>query len=77
MDGLMAQNSQTYDPFVTEDLGNFVLKKKEDDFGGDLIARNLQRGREHGIQVYSVFRRICGFASLTTWYAVPAAVSMG
>ncbi|CAG7819060.1 unnamed protein product [Allacma fusca] len=72
--GLMAQNAQTYDPFVTEDLGNFVLKKKEHDFGGDLLARNLQRGREHGIQGYTIYRQICGMTPLSTWDVVPPEV---
>jgi len=36
------QPAQVFDPFVTEDLGNFLFKDDKDDFGQDLIARNIQ-----------------------------------
>jgi peroxidase len=67
--GLMAQNSQTYDPFITEDVTNFLLKERHQDFGGDLIARNLQRGREHGLPGYNVYRQVCGQSGLTNSWA--------
>jgi len=62
--GLMQQNSQTYDTFITEDVTNFLLREREHDFGGDLIARNLQRGREHGLPSYNVYRQVCGFSGM-------------
>jgi peroxidase len=74
--GLMTQNSQTYDAHITDDLRNFVLRNASstDNFGSDLIARNLQRGRDHGIQGYGEFRKLCGLKALTTWDARPAEV---
>lgn len=65
----MAQNSQTYDPFITEDVTNFLLKEKSRPFGGDLIARNLQRAREHGLPGYNVYRAICGLPGMTNSWA--------
>lgn len=61
----MAQNSQTYDTFITEDVTNFLLKERTRDFGGDLIARNLQRAREHGLPSYNVYRSICGLPGMS------------
>ncbi len=63
----MAQNSQSYDPFITEDVTNFLLKEKSRDHGGDLIARNLQRAREHGLPGYNVYRTICGLPGMTNF----------
>ena len=36
-------------------------------FGQDLFAINLQRGREHGIPTYNEFRKVCGLRSLSSW----------
>ncbi|ODM94302.1 Peroxidasin [Orchesella cincta] len=72
--GLMVQNAQTYDPHVTEALTNFVLKPRAAEFGSDLIARNVQRGREHGIQPYTAYRQICQLSPLTTWNNRPAEI---
>jgi len=70
--GLMIQNAQTYDPFITEDLTNFVLRQPTEEFGADLIARNLQRGRDHGIPSYMSYRRYCGLPTSTAWNARPS-----
>lgn len=38
----MTQNAQTYDRFVSADFTNFLFKEKHENFGADLIARNIQ-----------------------------------
>ena len=70
--GLVGQEAQTMDRFVTEDVTNFLfLEFGEDtgnirtrDFGGDLVARNLQRGRDHGLPGYNKYRSVCGLRSI-------------
>jgi peroxidase len=72
--GLQTQNAQAFDPFVTEDFTNFVLRLPTEEFGQDLIARNIQRGRDHGLQPWQTYRRVCGLPTADTWADKPADV---
>jgi len=64
------------DRHVTDGLRNFLFKPANQDFGSDLIARNLQRGRDHGLPSYSVFREMCGLSPLSTnWNQKPAEIN--
>jgi len=72
--GLIGEESQTMDKFVTEDVTNHLFLEVGEntghlkrDFGGDLVARNLQRGRDHGLPGYNKYRRYCGLKSLSSF----------
>ena len=57
------QISPSADTAMVEDLTNFLFDEpfpKDNGFGDDLAARNIQRGRDHGIPDYSTFRnKLC------------------
>ena len=53
--GLVTQAAQTNDRFVTEEVTNLLFPEEGADFGGDLVARNIQRGRDHGMPSYVAF----------------------
>ena len=73
--GLLHQDSQAYDQFVTEDVTNF-LKANDSLPRDDLLTRNLQRGREHGLPGYNDFRgRFCDLPISCSWAAPPPGVS--
>ena len=47
--GLINQPAQDMDRFVTEDATNFLFPEEGQHFGSELVARNIQRGRDHGL----------------------------
>ena len=56
--GLCQQPAQTNDAMVTEEVTNFLFMEVEEgnNFGQDLVARNLQRARDHALGDFLAFR---------------------
>eukprot|EP00095_Tigriopus_kingsejongensis_P000372 maker-scaffold319_size207808-snap-gene-1.16 protein:Tk00372 transcript:maker-scaffold319_size207808-snap-gene-1.16-mRNA-1 annotation:"peroxinectin " len=67
--GLIAQRSAQADRFVSKDVTNFLFP------GIDLVARNIQRGRDHGLPGYNAYREMCGLERACSWSQVPAWIS--
>ena len=64
--GLAAQRCQHIDPFVIDDLRNFLFGAPGSG-GFDLAALNIQRGRDHGLPSYNDARRAVGLAPALTF----------
>ena len=56
MYGLTQQPAEKMDAHVTEDVTNFLFKEEGAAHGGDLVARNIQRGRDHSLPSYLDYR---------------------
>merc|ERR1711963_660939 len=57
--GMVQQPIQSRDRFISSDVSE-KLFKEDKVFGKDLIALNIQRGRDHGIPSYSEFYKVLG-----------------
>jgi hypothetical protein len=77
--GLLNQNAQKVDGSFANELKNHLFvehsPKRQTHFGGDLVARNIQRGRDHGIPDYNTFRKICNLQPINSFSQKPIEMS--
>jgi len=57
--GLLQDKSRELDEFVNRVLTTQLFAPDDKSVGQDLVARNIQRGREHGIPSYRAFQQSC------------------
>ncbi|XP_060802985.1 peroxidasin homolog [Amyelois transitella] len=62
--GMVNQPIQKRDEFITEELTNHLFQTPHFDFGMDLAAINIQRGRDHGVAPYTSWREPCGLSAI-------------
>ncbi|XP_030022207.2 chorion peroxidase [Manduca sexta] len=60
--GMVNQPIQHRDEFITDELTNHLFQTPQIDFGMDLAAINIQRGRDHGVPSYTTWREPCGLS---------------
>ena len=75
--GLINQPAQTLDRFVTREVTDFLYRDFQNgtSHGSDLVARNLQRGRDHGLPGYNKWRTFCGMEDIRSMRERPAEIS--
>lgn len=65
--GMAQQAAMDYDIFIASAVRNHLFQRPGVQFGSDLAAINIQRGRDHGIPPYNQFRVACGLSRLTNF----------
>ncbi|EFO98768.1 hypothetical protein CRE_31538 [Caenorhabditis remanei] len=69
--GMHAKHQMMTDRFVDDAVRNFLFSDRgRRGTGLDLIAINIQRGRDHGIPPYNHYRTFCGLSRLTSFYSI-------
>ena len=82
IEALIRLKSQKNDRFIAFDLTSYLFCNRDNGQwpnagcqageGDDLAARNIQRGRDHGIPSYSDLRAHCDLQPLTNWDNPPS-----
>jgi peroxidase len=68
MRGLVSTPMETLDQFVTGEVTNHLFEDVKIPFSGiDLVALNVQRGRDHGMPSYNNYRALCNLKRAQTW----------
>ncbi|CAL1280221.1 unnamed protein product [Larinioides sclopetarius] len=58
--GLLSTSVEVFDHSITSEVTNHLFEDSKVPFSGmDLVALNLQRGRDHGLQPYNEYRALC------------------
>lgn len=63
--GLVAQKAQRVDTRAVDDVRNLLFGTNTQGF--DLVAINIQRGRDHGLPDYNTVRKALGFAPVVSF----------
>jgi peroxidase len=73
--GLTTQNVQAMDSHFSEELTQRLFQGTNSSHGMDLVALNVQRGRDHGLPPYSEWRKICGLSTINSWKQMASIVT--
>jgi len=77
--GLLNQNAQKVDGSFANEVTNHLFEehspKEQTRFGGDLVARNIQRARDHGIPGYNSYRKVCNLQPILSFNQKPLEIN--
>ena len=70
INGMTTQAMQQMDHLFTQQIQNHLFRPSNSTFGLDLVALNIQRGRDHGIPSYNSFRAACKLPTIESFPAL-------
>lgn len=65
--GLVFEMAQGRDVYMTNELTRHLFQTPGHHYGMDLAALNIQRGRDHGLPSYNIWREQCGLHRFSNW----------
>ena len=72
--GLANQTAPEMDLAISDSIRNTLFTNRQNR-PEDLVARNIQRGRDHGIPGYDKLRRACGMTDIIGPYHAPPEIT--
>lgn len=61
--GIVTSSLETFDRSITKEVTNHLFEERGKAFSGmDLVSLNIQRARDHGLQPYNYYRRLCNLS---------------
>ena len=66
MRGLLSQPAEFYDNSYDPEIRSYLFKSQRE-YGSDLKAWDIQRGRDHGLASYNDLRSFCDLPRATKW----------
>jgi len=76
MRGLNVQPLQAFNNVFSREMTEWLFALPDKNFGLDIAALNIQRGRDHMIPGYPTFREHCGLPPVTSWREVASALPL-
>ncbi|KAI2802967.1 hypothetical protein BLOT_007090 [Blomia tropicalis] len=67
LNGFTTEPSESWDKFFSDKITNHLFEEPNSGFGMDLVALNIQRGRDHGLPGYNSYRKLCGLHGLRSF----------
>lgn len=67
MFGLAGNQSNEVDNSFSQGIARKLFVRPAEGFHSDLLAMNIQRGRDHGIPTYGEYRRLCKLSTIKSW----------
>lgn len=77
LNGLTHQAASNYDQLFSHQVTRHLFRQPGQTSGVDLVAMNIQRGRDHGLPSYNRMRVTCGLDRLTSWSEVASIMRRG
>ncbi|XP_055926911.1 peroxidase-like [Argiope bruennichi] len=65
--GATKQKLNSVDSFITPEVREHLFQPADKDYGHDLAAVGIQRGRDHGLPSYNKWRSVCGLSQMKSW----------
>lgn len=65
--GLAFEMAQGRDVYMTNELTRHLFQTPGHHYGMDLASLNMQRGRDHGLPAYNIWREQCGLHRFSNW----------
>ncbi|GIY69338.1 peroxidase [Caerostris darwini] len=74
--GATTQKINSVDSFISNEVRQHLFQPSDKDFGHDLAAIGIQRGRDHGLPSYTKWRSVCGLSEVKSWEDLQAVMNV-